>query len=67
MPQEQDQIIASNGKRGGIWNILLETKVRGDCDLAQYSAVLWKCPVPGVLINGMLMGSDFEVGCEERL
>jgi hypothetical protein len=33
----------------------------------QYFAVLWKCPVPGVLINGVLMSSDFEVGCEERL
>lgn len=64
--QEHVQIIASNGK-GEESRTFLETKVRGGYDLVPYSAVLWKYHVSGVLINGVLMSSVFEMGYEERL
>lgn len=64
--QEHVQIIASNGK-GEASRTFLETKVRGGCDFVPYSAVLWKYHVSGLLINGVLMSSVFEMGYEERL
>lgn len=64
--QEHVQIIALKGK-GEESRTFLEMKVRGGYDLVQYSAVLWKRHVSGVLINGVLMSSAFEMGCEERL